>query len=123
MTVVDEDLGARAPVDWRARYRVGADAWADCWILDISHRGAVVELADEASLDVPVDVPIDAPADEQFVLQIDTIAADDVGIVMQAVVQDRRRSDAGRPVVDVEFRARREERLLLHLLVRLHSLV
>lgn len=120
MAVVDEELGPRAPVDWRARYRVGADAsWADCRILDISLGGAVVELSDETSIEVPAD----ASADEHFILRIDTIADDDVGIVMQAVIQDRGLSDAGRPVVDIEFSARREERLLLHLLVRLHSLV
>ena len=42
---------------------------------------------------------------------------------MRAVIQDHGRSDAGRPTVEIEFSARREERLLLHLLVRLHELV
>ena len=39
------------------------------------------------------------------------------------MIQDHGRSGDGQPVVEIVFSARREERLLLHLLVRLHSLV
>ena len=61
--------------------------------------------------------------DEQpFFLQIDTIADDEVGIMMRAVVRDVELRETGAPVVQIEFSARREEQLLLHLLVRLHAL-
>jgi hypothetical protein len=115
LPVVDEELLPRA-VDWRARYRLDPAApWAECRLLDITLTGAVIELADE--------LPVGGDAERPFELQIDTIADDEVGITMQAVIHGHGRNDAGQPVVDVEFSARREERLLLHLLVRLHSLV
>lgn len=85
-------------------------------MLDVTLNGAALELGDDDAL---ADAAIGAPC----LLQIDSIAEDDVGIVMQAVVCGMREGDAGRLVLDVEFSARREERLLLHLLVRLHALV
>ncbi len=115
MPVVDEELLPRA-VDWRARYRLDPAApWADCRLLDITLTGAVIELTEE--------LPDGEYAEHPFHLQIDTIADDDVGITMQAVIQDCGRNDAGQPIVGIEFSARREERLLLTLLVRLHTLV
>ena len=106
----------RSAVDWRARYRLDPAApWADCRLLDITLAGGVVELTEE--------LPDGVDAEQPFHLQIDTIADDEVGITMQAVIQDHGRSDAGQTLVDIEFSARREERLLLTLLVRLHSLV
>ncbi len=56
-------------------------------------------------------------------LQIDTIADDEVGITMQATVERIERAADGRLIAEVAFSARREERMLLHLLVRLHELV
>jgi hypothetical protein len=56
-------------------------------------------------------------------LQIDSIADDEVGITVNATIQRVARNDDGTVVADVEFSARREERMLLHLLVRLHELV
>jgi len=85
-------------------------------VLDVTLTGAVLELGDDGAFTA-------AAVGAQCLLQIDSIADDDVGIVMQAVVCDMREDDDGRPVLDVEFSARREERLLLHLLVRLHALV
>jgi hypothetical protein len=115
LPVVDEELMPRA-VDWRARYRLDPAArWADCRLLDITLTGAEIELSEE--------LPVGGPAEQPFELQIDTIADDEVGITMQAVIRGHGRNDAGQPLVDIEFSARREERLLLTLLVRLHSLV
>ena len=66
-----------ASVEWRARYRFAPAApWADCRLLDISLTGAVVALAEE--------LPDGSHVDQPLLLQIDTIAGDDVGITMQA---------------------------------------
>jgi len=113
---VTEELG-RAALDWHALYRLGPDApWSECRLLDVTLTDATIEL---------LDVPAPAVPEEQPVfLQIDSIADDDVGITMSAVVRDTCASHGtGAPVVRIEFRARREEQLLLHLLVRLHTLV
>ena len=92
-----------------------ATEWSECRLIDISLTGARLELFDE---------PVDAgPAGHPCLLQISSIAGDDVGIVVRAVICAHEPGDGGRPVVEVEFSARREERLLLHLLVRLHALV
>jgi hypothetical protein len=113
VSVVDKDL-SRESLDWQAHYRLDPDArWSDCRLVDVTLTTAILELGDA--------VPDDALDDHPCFLQIDTIADDDVGITMQAVVRDVRTGDAG-PVVEIEFLARREERLLLHLLVRLRSL-
>jgi hypothetical protein len=108
--VVEAELSARGPLDWRVRYRLDGDGtWAECRVVDITLSGAVVELDGE--------VP-----DGPFLLQIDSIAADEVDITVPGVVRGLDRSAVGRPVVELEFGGRREEQLLLHLLVRLHSL-
>ena len=106
----------RTRLDWRAQYRCDPDApWSECTLLDVTLTEATVELADAPSSEI---------VDEQpFFLQIDTIADDEVGITMCAVVRRVELRETGVPVVQIEFRARREEQLLLHLLVRLHALV
>ncbi len=113
--VAEGPSSPRDAIDWRAQYRLDpATTWSECRLLDLSLTGARVELSEE-----PHD---DLPAGQPFFLQISSIAGDDVGIVMRAVICDHERGPTGRPVVEVEFSARREERLLLHLLVRLHTL-
>lgn len=103
-------------LNWRAQYRLDLAApWSECWILDLSLAGAVVELAH--------DLPGDGRTRQQIFLHVDSIAGDDVGVVMRAVVIGHERPTLGGPVVDIEFDARREESLLLHLLVRLRALV
>jgi hypothetical protein len=89
--------------------------WSECQLLDISLTGALVELAG--------DVPDGPVCDLPFALQIDSIAEDDVGVTMRARVLAVECRDADMIVAEIEFDARREERLLLHLLVRLHTLV
>ena len=113
--MVDEAVTARDSAGWGARCRVGDDgAWSDCRLVDITLTGALIELAD--------DVP-DGSLDElPFFLQIDSIAEDEVGIIMRAVIR-RVEQDDGRSIADIEFSGGREERILLHLLVRLHTLV
>jgi hypothetical protein len=101
---------------WGASYRIGDDeAWAGCRLLDISLDGGTIELSG--------DVPDDPIAELPFVLQIDSIAEDEVGIAVRAAVERVDRKADGTVVAEVEFSARREERMLLHLLVRLHQLV
>jgi hypothetical protein len=72
----------------------------------------------ELSGDVPDDI-----VERPLLLQIDSIADDEVGITVNATIQGVERNDDGTVVAAVEFSARREERMLLHLLVRLHQLV
>jgi hypothetical protein len=116
-TCADEfEAVSREAVDWRAQYRIDpATTWSECRLLDISLTGALVELTDE--------LPDAALTGQPFFLHINSIAEDDVGIVMRAIICDEKRGDSGHPVVEIEFSARREERILLHLLVRLHALV
>jgi hypothetical protein len=100
---------------WGATYRIGDDeAWSGCRLLDISLDGGLIELVGE--------LPEDA-AELPFVLQIDSIADDEVGITVNATIQNIQQNATGSAVAEVEFSARREERMLLHLLVRLHELV
>jgi hypothetical protein len=116
VSVADGLTSPCAEIDWRAQFRVDpAAAWSECRLVDISLTGARLELLDE-----PADL---GPAGHPCFLQISSIAGDDVGIVMRAVVVAHERGDTGRPVVEIEFDARREESILLHLLVRLHALV
>ena len=106
----------RGSLDWRARYRGDADpTWAECTLVDVTLTEATIELAEAPAREIV--------AGQAFELQIDTIADDDVGITMRAVVLDVEPGADGTPVVQIEFNARREEQLLLHLLVRLHALV
>jgi hypothetical protein len=100
---------------WGASCRIDDDeVWSACRLLDISLDGGTIEL----SGDVPDDV-----AELPLLLQIDSIADDEVGITVNATIQRVARSDDGTTIAEVEFSARREERMLLHLLVRLHELV
>jgi hypothetical protein len=100
---------------WGASCRIGDDqAWSACRLLDISLDGGMIELSG--------DIPDDA-AEVPLLLQIDSIADDEVGITVNATIQGVERNDDGTVVAEVEFSARREERMLLHLLVRLHQLV
>lgn len=130
MPVVDEERSPRRPLDWQARYRLDPDGpWGECRVVDITLTTATLELADESwveradtlAVEGPFSLPAALAVGGPFSLQIDTIAEDDVGITMQAAVCHVQRSDRG-PVVEIEFRARREEQLLLHLLVRLRAL-
>ena len=109
------DISRRAE-SWGVSYRFGTDEdWCACRLVDISLDGGVIQLGGA--------VP-DGPFDElSFVLQIDSIADDEVGITMPATVQHLERDVHGAVVAEVAFGARREERMLLHLLVRLHELV
>jgi hypothetical protein len=116
LLVADEPSSPRDPIDWHARYRIDpATTWSDCRLLDVTLTGAFVELSGP--------VPDDPTCELSFVLQIDSIADDDVGITMQASIQNLEHTDTGTVIAEIAFRARREEQLLLHLLVRLHSLV
>jgi hypothetical protein len=100
---------------WGASCRIGDDeSWSACRLLDISLDGGTIELSG--------DVPDDA-AEVPLLLQIDSIADDEVGITVNATIQGVERNADGTTVAEVEFSARREERMLLHLLVRLHQLV
>ena len=106
----------RGSLDWRARYRSDEDGpWAECTLVDVTLTEATIELADAPTSEIV--------AGQAFELQIDTIADDDVGITMRAVVLHAEPGPTGTSVVQIEFSARREEQLLLHLLVRLHALV
>jgi hypothetical protein len=107
---------SRRAQSWGVTYRFGSDQdWCACRLVDISLDGGVIELGGA--------VP-EGPFDElSFVLQIDSIADDEVGVTMPATVQRVTRGEDGSVVADVAFSARREERMLLHLLVRLHELV
>jgi hypothetical protein len=101
---------------WGVTYRFGTDQeWNACRLLDISLDGGVVELSGAD--------PGGSVAEQSLVLQIDSIADDEVGITMPGTVQRIERAADGRVVAEVAFSARREERMLLHLLVRLHELV
>ncbi len=111
-----EASSRRDTIDWRAQFRIGsATTWSECRVLDVTLTGARIELSAEVRCAVAIG--------ESCSVQIDSIADDDVGIVIQAVVVGEEPGPVGRPIVDVEFRAGREERILLHLLVRLHTLV
>jgi hypothetical protein len=101
---------------WGATCRIGADvAWSRCRLLDLSLDDALIELDGELPAGSLVGLPL--------VLGIESIAGDDVGITMQATIQRLELGADGGIVAAVRFAARREERMLLHLLVRLHELV
>ncbi len=116
VTVVAGLEASHRAKSWGVTYRFGTDEdWSACRLLDISLDGGVVEL-DGAVAD-------GAFTEESLVLQIDSIADDEVGITMPATVERVERTGDGSVVAEVAFSARREERMLLHLLVRLHELV
>ena len=116
MSVVAGLDASRRAESWGVTYRFGTDEdWCACRLVDISLDGGVIELGGT--------VP-DGPFDElSFVLQIDSIADDEVGVMMPATVHELTRGADGSVLAEVAFSARREERMLLHLLVRLHDLV
>ena len=116
MSVVAGLAPSHQAKSWGVTYRFGTDDdWCACRLLDISLDGGVIELGGA--------VADGAFAEPSLVLQIDSIADDEVGITMPATVQRIERAADGRVVAEVAFSARREERMLLHLLVRLHELV
>ena len=119
MPIVDEELFAALCPSTGVPDTASTPAapWSDCRLLDISLTGAEIEL--------PGELPVDGgDVDHPFFLQIDTIAEDQVGITMRAVFQDSSSDDAGDGAgPEIVFNARREERLLLTLLVRLHTFV
>jgi hypothetical protein len=101
---------------WGVTYRFDTDEhWSECRLLDISLDGGVIELCGAVS--------DGSFAEQSLFLQIDSIADDEIGITMPATVQRIERAADGSVVAEVAFSARREERMLLHLLVRLHELV
>jgi hypothetical protein len=101
---------------WGAAYCIGDDeTWSECRLLDITLEGAQLELTG--------DVPDGAIPESPLFLQIESIAGDEVGITMRAAISNLDRTADGTLVAGIEFSARREERMLLHLLVRLHELV
>jgi hypothetical protein len=109
---VAEPGSPRDGADWSAHYRFDHEGdWRECSVLDISLDCAEIELHDARS-----DEGMAGP----FFLQIDSVAEDEVGVIVGAEIR-RRDVDDGRLIVGVEFSARREERMLLHLLVRLHA--
>ena len=116
VTVVAGLEASHRAKSWGVTYRFDTEQdWCACRLLDISLDGGLIELGGA--------VADGACTEESFVLQIDSIADDEVGITMPATVQHIERAADGRVVAEVAFSARREERMLLHLLVRLHELV
>jgi hypothetical protein len=113
MAVAEPDHSAGDAGDWSARYRFDHHAeWRECSVVDISLDCAEIELRDARP---------DEGGSGPFFLQIDSVAEDDVGVIVGAEIRRREVLDDGRVIVGVEFSARREERMLLHLLVRLHA--
>ncbi len=116
MTVVAGLAPTHQAKSWGVTYRFAADeSWSACRLLDISLDGGVVELGGA--------LPDGSLTGRSLVLQIESIADDEVGITMPATVQRIELGENGNIVAEVAFSARREERMLLHLLVRLHELV
>jgi len=101
---------------WGVTYRLDTDQeWCRCRLLDISLDGGLIELCGP--------VPDGSLAEQVLTLQIESIAEDEIGITMPATVVRLERGADDSVVAEVAFSARREERMLLHLLVRLHELV
>jgi hypothetical protein len=101
---------------WSARYRFDPlSGWRECRIVDLSFEGATVELDDIARGEAVIG---------KLDLEISSIASDQVGVTLRTVIRGADRLPAGRVVVDVGFAHwRREESLLLHLLVGLRNYV
>jgi len=115
MAVAEPDQSPRDAGDWSAHYCFDHRGdWRECSVVDISLDRAEIELRD-AHPEEAVSGP--------FFLQIDSVAEDEVGVIVGAEIRHREMLDDGRVIVGVEFSARREERMLLHLLVRLHAYV
>lgn len=115
VSVVAGIADAPRAASWGASCRIGDRDWSACRLLDISLDGAAIEL--------DADVPDGLSTDLAFVVQIESIADDEVGIAVPATIERVEHDAHGRVVAVVTFSARREERMLLHLLVRLHELV
>jgi hypothetical protein len=115
---VGEDDGSRLETagEWSARYQLGLGSeWRECRIVDLSFEGAAVELHDVAPLE-----PLVGPLS----VEISSIASDQVGVELRTVIRHADLLEADRAIVDVEFAHwRREESLLLHLLVGLRNYV
>jgi hypothetical protein len=113
MAVAEPDQSPRERGDWSAHYRFdhGGD-WRECSVVAISLDDAEIELFDGRP---------DEGRSGPFFLQIDSVAEDEVGVIVGAEIRQCEVLDDGRVIVGVEFSARREERMLLHLLVRLHA--
>ena len=113
MTPPEQRRSPRYPADWTARYRLDPnDAWRGCRVIDVSFDGAALELMSISLVDGLVG-PI--------YLQISSVAGDQVGVGIRAVIRRREQLD-GRVIVGVEFSVlRAEERNLLHLLVGLRA--
>ena len=113
MAVAEPERSPRDAAEWSAHYRFAHETdWRACSVLDISLDCAEIELHDARS---------DEGVAGAFFLQIDSVAEDEVGVIVGAEIRHRDVTDDGRLIVGVEFSARREERMLLHLLVRLHA--
>ena len=114
--IVAERAEVAQAQSWGATYRIGADvAWSPCRLVDISLDDALIELGGELPAGPLVGLPL--------VLGIESIADDEIGITVPATITRLELSSDGGIVAAVHFGARREERMLLHLLVRLHELV
>ena len=113
VTVAEPDQAPRDSGSWSAQYRFDVeDRWRQCDVVDISLDAAEVELHEAAR---------DQLRPGPFYLQIDSVADDQVGIIVGAVLRRHEVLSDGRVLASVQFSDRREERMLLHLLVRLHA--
>ena len=113
MAVAEPDQSPRDVGDWSAHYRFDHRGdWRECSVVDISLDWAEIELRDARP---------EEGGSGPFFLQIDSVAEDEVGVIVGAEIRHRKVLDDDRLIVGVEFSARREERMLLHLLVRLHA--
>ena len=84
-----------------------------CRVLDVSLDGAALELSDTALVGGLVGL---------LHLQIASVAGDQPGVVIRAVIRRTSQADGGRVIVGVEFSVlRADERQLLQLLVGLRA--
>jgi hypothetical protein len=114
MTAVQRDPASRHPADWSTRYRLEpVTEWRDCRMIDVSMRGAAIELYDLADGE--------ALTGRMF-LEIASIAGDQVGVAVSGLLQRGARLDSGRVIVSVELLGLRPDQTkLLRLLVRQRS--
>jgi hypothetical protein len=114
MTAVQRDHATGQPADWSARYRLEPITdWRDCRMIDVSARGAAIEL---------YDLTDDEELTGRLVLEIASIARDQVGVAVSGLLQRGARLDSGRVIVSVELLGLRPDQTkLLRLLVRQRS--
>ena len=114
MTSPEQRRSPRYLTDWSAHYRLDPDdEWRACRVLDVSLDGAALELSDTALVGGLVG---------QLHLQIASVAGDQPGVVIRAVIRRTSQADGGRVIVGVEFSVlRADERQLLQLLVGLRA--